>query len=181
MLFLLFLTPQLIEPFLLGQFLLAAYYFALGFILLIAKLERLLRFCAAAAFCKRSANAAPELFRIFRYLPDVNRCRRAEMQCIVVLQNKFEHFSVLRLAAEGYFAAESIFSIVISNTPTQNGSSKYTVRLLRVLHISPPPSQKPTIYYTSVSTECQYAVFAAGCQSSQYSKIGAERIPVGCS
>ena len=103
MLFLLFLTPQLIEPFFLGQFLLAAYYFALGFILLIAKLERLLRFCAAAAFCKRSANAAPELFRIFRYLPDVNRFRRAEMQCIVVLQNKFEHFSVFRLAAEGYF------------------------------------------------------------------------------
>ena len=120
-------------------FLFSALGLARQSVLFLLKLYRLLRLGAdtlsRSLFSDFTLNALRITYRL-----TCNSCHsRAESQFSQVLENEFVNLVILGFSSEGHLATESFPRSCDSNTPTQNGSSKYTVRVQLTLPMTIPP------------------------------------------
>lgn len=104
MLILPFLPSQIKPPLLFGFPTLPAKLLIPDLHFLPLQLERLLGLCTDAGFPKQLPDAALSPLGVFRSLPDSGFNRRAELQLVVVPEDKLQHLAVLRLSPKGDLA-----------------------------------------------------------------------------
>lgn len=136
-LFLSFLLPQRETALFFGLLLLPREHFLLLFGCIPLELQSLLRFCADPAGGGLLAQHSPFPFGIDCLRPNGDGDRWTEFELTIVLQDEVPYLAVFRLCTECDPADRAPRSIR-SNTPTQNGGSKHTVRLKKWMSITKP-------------------------------------------